>query len=285
MKPAKRAKLKILGNYFSGRDDVVMAFLFGSRASQRERKSSDWDIGVYFKPESRLELETTREYPCEARVRSDVENILASEVDFVVLNRARPSLVFSVLNAGKPIIIKDSRMFLELLSKTHYEAVDFWGFVGEFWEIYKRAASLTPEARAILIEHLAFLENEFIDLPKFQGFTWQKYREDRDARRNLERWIENLVMSSLDIAKVILASGKKDVPQTYRETLRAFGAMYFDAAFSDQFAEFSELRNIIAHEYLDIRWQRLQKFIKKAEELYPVFIQKVKDLVSAGPCY
>jgi uncharacterized protein YutE (UPF0331/DUF86 family) len=87
-------------------------------------------------------------------------------------------------------------------------------------------------------------------------------------------------MSSLDIAKVVLASEKKDVPQTYRETLRAFGAMHFDEVFSEQFSEFSDLWNIIANEYLDIRWQRLQKFIKSAVGLYPAFIQNVKELVS-----
>lgn len=279
MKATKAAKIKILSDYFSGRDEIVMAFLFGSQSSCRERQSSDWDIGVYFKPENRLETETMREYPCESRIRGDVENILASEVDLLVLNRARPSLVFSILNTGKPLVVKDERMFLDLLSKTHYDAVDFWGFVNEYWKIYRQAASLTPEARAILIEYLSFLENEFADMPKFKGFTWQRYREDRDARRNLERWIENLVMGSLDIAKVILSSAKKDVPQTYRDTLRALGAMCFNEAFSEQFSEFSDLRNIIVHEYLDIRWRRIQRFIEKASELYPVFIQKIRELV------
>lgn len=274
-----RQVIKGLSGYFLRRDDVLMAFLLGSRAIHRERKSSDWDIGVYFKPENILELETTKEYSGETAIHADIENMLASEVDLIVLNRARPSLVFSVLNTGVPLVVKDNKVYLELLSKVHYEAVDFWNFVHEFWEIYKQAASLTPEARSILIEHMAFLENEFLDLPKFQTFTRQKYIEDRDARRNMERWIENIVMSSLDIAKVFLASKKKDVPQTYRETLRAMAVMYFDAPFSDQFSEFANLRNIIAHEYLDIRWERIQNFIKNAQELYPAFIHKVKELL------
>jgi len=35
----------------------------------------------------------------------------------------------------------------------------------------------------------------------------------------VERWIENLVNASTDIAKILLASSKQVAPQTYRETL------------------------------------------------------------------
>ena len=143
----------------------------------------------------------------------------------------------------------------------------------------KKAASLTPEAKALMVEHLTFLENEFSDLTEFQGMTWKEYREDRSKRRSIERWIENLVMSAMDIAKIVLASEKKDVPQTYREALREFGLAYFNEAFASRFCEFAELRNIVAHEYLDMRWAKIKNFIENAAELYPVFIKGVKNLL------
>jgi len=111
-----------LKNYFSKQDDVLMAFVFGSRASGRERGSSDWDIAVYFKTDEWLELESTKDYPGEHQIHGDLENILRSDVDLLVLNRARPSLVFTILNSGQSLSIKDQKLYLELLSKTHYEA-------------------------------------------------------------------------------------------------------------------------------------------------------------------
>lgn len=271
---------KQLKDYFSKREDVCLAFLFGSRATDRVRATSDWDIGVYFTPKRWAELETKIEYPGEKEIRSDLDRICATEVDLVVLNRARPQLVFHVMNSGKPFVIKDQNLYLKLLLKTHYEAVDFWQFIDSFWEIRKNSASLTPQARALLIEHVTFLENEFADLKKFQKFTWKEYMENRDHRRNMERWIENLVMNALDIAKIILAAEKKEVPQTYRESLRMLGALYFDTPFAEQLSEIADMRNIVTHEYLDIRWERIQKFIKEAAILFPKFIKRVGEIIS-----
>ena len=44
------SSIKKLKTYFKNRDDVLMAFLFGSRAKGISAKRSDWDIGVYLKP-------------------------------------------------------------------------------------------------------------------------------------------------------------------------------------------------------------------------------------------
>lgn len=271
-----------LKRYFQKRDDVALAFVFGSRADGRARAISDWDIAVYFWSGQGIEIEVSKEYPGEESVRRDLSRLLSQEIDLLVLNRARPPLVFTIINRGKPLVIKDERLRLELLTRTHYEAVDFWQFIKEFWDVRAKAASLTPEARAMLIEHLTFLENEFLDFHKFKKMTWDEYMNDRDKRRSIERWIENLVMSTLDIAKIILASEKKDAPQTYRETLRAFAAFYFDRSFAEQFADTADLRNIIAHEYLDVRWDKIQRFIHKVEALYSKYIEKIKMAISVS---
>ncbi len=116
-----------------------MVFLFGSQIKSLARGSSDWDIGVYFRPNEYLELEKEGDYPNENKIWSDLVDILQAEVDFLVLNRARPSLVFSILNSGFPLVIKDRKLYLRLLCKTSYEAIDFWGFVYDFWRIREGA--------------------------------------------------------------------------------------------------------------------------------------------------
>jgi len=103
--------------------------------------NSDWDVGVYFKPKEYLELEQEGDYPNENKIWSDLVDTLKADVDFLVLNRARPSLVFSVLNSGFPLVIKDRKLYLRLLCKTSYEAIDFWNFVYDFWKIREGAKS------------------------------------------------------------------------------------------------------------------------------------------------
>ncbi|MBI4252612.1 DUF86 domain-containing protein [Candidatus Uhrbacteria bacterium] len=269
-----------LKTYFEKRDDVLLAFLFGSRGTGLTRPSSDWDIAVYLTPRQWGELETKHEYQGESDIRADVERLVSADVDLAVLNRARPSLVFSILNSGLPLALKDMRLYLTLLSRTHYDAVDYWNFVQEYRTLYERAQSLAPEARALLLEHLTFLENELEDAEKFSHITYKEYQEKRDTRRNIERWIENCVMSALDIAKVILASEKRDVPQTYKDMLREFGALLVSEEFGEAFSEYASLRNILAHEYMDLRWERIEGFARNATPLYSKFTSAVKTYLS-----
>jgi uncharacterized protein YutE (UPF0331/DUF86 family)/predicted nucleotidyltransferase len=272
-------KIEAITQYFQKESSVVLAFLFGSRAKGNEREISDWDIAVYFKPEEYLEIETEKEYPGENKIWSDLIDILETdEVDFLVLNRARAPLVYNVLRTGTSLIIKDIRLYLDLLCKVSYEAVEWWDFVSDFWRISQKAESLPPEERARVLEYLRFLENEFSEIEQIKEFSWQDYIQDSFKRKVMERWVENLVMSALDIAKIILASEKREIPQTYKDTLKIFGALYVDPSFGEKFSEFSSLRNILVHEYLDIKWRKIKNFIDQAERLYPVFIQKIKEI-------
>ena len=154
-------KIQALKNYFQKEETVLLAFVFGSQAKGLARQSSDWDIAVYFNPREYLELEQEAGYPEENRIWSDLIRMLETDnVDFVVLNRARPDLVFTTLNSAVPLSIKDRRLYIELLSKTHYEAVDFWAFKSEFWEIGERSRSLIEEDKVRLLERIRFLPSK-----------------------------------------------------------------------------------------------------------------------------
>ena len=50
-------KTKLLQEYFEKEMEVLMAFLFGSRAKSLATGSSDWDVRVYFKPSSKTTYE------------------------------------------------------------------------------------------------------------------------------------------------------------------------------------------------------------------------------------
>ena len=272
-------RIKLLKEYFEKQPSVILAFLFGSRVKGLDRKISDWDIAVYFKPEKYLELEAEREYQEEHKIWSDLVDILKTDdVDFLTLNRTAPELVFSILNSGVPLLIKDRDLYIELLCKTHYEAIDFREFAFDFWEIAERSKSLTKGDKFRILKRLKFLEKEWEEFDKFKKLTWLEYRSEPDQRRNVERWIENLVIAALDIAKIILAAKKELLPEGYKETLMYFGAEYFNESFGRSFSKFAEFRNILAHEYLDIKWRQIKNFIKEAEKLYPQFVEKVKKM-------
>jgi len=258
-----------------------MAFLFGSRVRGKQRKTSDWDIGIYFKPVEYMELETDFEYPEEEKIWGELVEILQTDnIDLVILNRTSPDLVYNILRDGLPLKISDKKLYLNLLCKVSYEAMDWWKFVDEYYWISEKAKSISPENKAEILKYLRFLENEFSDIEIMKNITWQEYNQNSIKRRALERWIENLVMGCLDISKIILASEKKTIPQSYKETLKVFCTILgFSSEEVEEFSALAQYHNIVVHEYLDIRWKRMQKFISLVEKLFPAFLERVKEVI------
>ncbi len=136
---------------------------------------------------------------------------------------------------------------------------------------------LRPEDKERLRRYVDFLEKETAEFARFKQIDWKEYSEKRDTRRNLERWIENIVNCSIDIAKVLLVAEDRDIPPTYKEVLKTLGSLpYFDETFGDGVAGWAVLRNIITHEYLDMSWTRIKKFLETAEPALHRFIDTLK---------
>lgn len=264
----REEKLNKLKEYFQNRDDVVMAFVFGSQAEKRTHAGSDWDVAVYFKPEGKsVEWEASdREYSEERRVWGDCIGMLKTDnVDLVVLNRAPASIADSAIR-GIPLAVKDQGLYIEFMLRVTSAAIDFRQTAREFAEIYWRSSSLTEKDAYALERRLVFIDGELNALPEFKNLDWTAYQKDAHRRREVERLIENIMNAVTDSAKIILASEKQSVPQTYREIVsNACLALNFSEAASTRLASWVILRNILAHEYLDLRWKDIADFLQRGE--------------------
>jgi uncharacterized protein YutE (UPF0331/DUF86 family)/predicted nucleotidyltransferase len=269
-----------LKKYFSSQDDVVFAFLFGSQASKRAGRISDWDIGVYFRPvKERIEWEEQgRLYPQEDKIWNDCIDILTSDnVDLVVLNRVPASIASSCIQ-GIPLIIKDKKLFTEFMLIVSSEAEDYRKFVDDYYIVSQRSNSITPQEREYLEKNILFLEEQMLLYSYFSNFSQKEYENDIHKRNDVERWAENMVNAAIDISKIILASQKKPVPQTYRDTIRqSIWLLKLPEDFIEKFQIWVKFRNIIAHEYLDIKWERISDFIQNSKSYFVDFIKKVKE--------
>jgi uncharacterized protein YutE (UPF0331/DUF86 family) len=143
---------------------------------------------------------------------------------------------------------------------------------------------LKKEIKFRLIKHLTFLENELKDYQTFETLSWKEYNGDRGKRRNVERWIENIINSSIDIAKLILTSEDRSLPDTYKDIVKNLSLV---ADFSEEdmgkLSRWVSLRNIISHEYLDIRWASIRKFISESKPFYEDFSKKVENYLKDHP--
>src|SRR3989338_2766757 len=260
-------KLQLLKNYFEERDDIVMAFLFGSAAKGATLPDSDIDITIYFKPEGKkLEWEEEKTWPEEDKIWAEIERILAQNVDLLVLNRAASSIAFNVLQTGIPILIKDRFLYLRFFLTISSAAIDFREFIRDYRLIRDRSMSLTEEDKVRLEDLIDFLKEEIQFYGQFQDLDQFTYQKDRSKKRDVEHWVESIVIASIDIAKILLSSEKVVIPGNYREILEHLSFLSgFDKAIAEKLGEFAKLRNLIAHEYLDIRWQQIEYFIKTSK--------------------
>jgi len=270
-----------LKTYFSRQPSVEMAFVFGSQAKARAISESDFDIAVYFKPGGRdIEWEENKEYEAENKIWLDAEKIVKKNVDLVVLNRAPSTLAFGILRTGKTIIIKNKALYLKFFSRVSFEAIDFMGLVEDYWAIEQRSHSLDRDDKIRLRKTVDFLSKELVAREKFTKLDWETYNTNDDQRRNVERWVENIVNCSIDIAKVLLASEHQKIPDTYKEMMQILALLpNFEKSAAEKLAEFAKLRNLLAHEYLDLRFDKISRFAKEAAPIYQALIDYVKKIL------
>lgn len=129
-----------------------------------------------------------------------------------------------------------------------------------------------------LIRITDFLQQELKDFKdKFLNLTGKDYKTNSDIRRNIERCIENIVNASLDIAKIILVNEEIAIPETYREYFLSLSAKnVIGEDIASILADGVRIRNILAHQYLDIRWNKIESFIKTDWKAYETFLDYIK---------
>lgn len=269
----KDKKIGLLKKYFSKREDVLMAFVFGSFATGRQMRESDFDVAVYFDPKKMPKRGGGR-FDLQSEIWSDVSDIVEREVDLTPLNEAPASLISSVIKTGIPLVIKDKRLYWDLYLTKSLESEDFLYFMQDFYNISKKARSLAPEQREKLLERLQFLNREMREVENFKKLTFNEYKNNVMQRRNVERWAETIINAIIDVSKIVLASEQTLMPRSYEYALRDIAICAgFGREEAEKFAKFANLRNILAHEYLDILYDKIKKFVKEFPPLYQKIVE------------
>jgi len=102
--------VKSLKIFFNMKRDILLAFLFGSFASKRIRRSSDVDIGILFK--------TVPDRDAINGVAEELSSILRKEIDLVILNQASPVLKMQILKNGILLYASKRKRFYQFFTDT-----------------------------------------------------------------------------------------------------------------------------------------------------------------------
>lgn len=112
------------------------------------------------------------------------------------------------------------------------------------------------------------------------NLDWETYQKNKEKRRNVERWIENIVMSSIDIMKILLALENRPIPDSYKEILYHGGLIgSFGEEFGKRLSKWASLRNIVVHEYLD---KSIKEFLTESQPVYRQLVEGVTKILLDG---
>ena len=236
--------------------DIVFATLFGSRADDRARSDSDWDVGVY--------LDTALDARERSRIRLRLVAALepAIRIDVVILNEA-PALLARRALDGERLFIRDRRAFVRFVVRTLAAAGDeaYWRDLHARERARRLAGGLVD--REVFDRRLAKLEELLRDLRSLAATDREAFLADRGLEAQAERWLQLAAECALDLAHHLIADRGWKTPATYREAfevLRAEGVL--DVGLAEQMQDWAGLRNVLTHLYLEVDHERLYEILR-----------------------
>ena len=135
-----------------------------------------------------------------------------------------------------------------------------------------------------IVPNVDYLEKELQFLPGYEKeIDWKVYQSQRSKRLEIERWVESLINATLDISKMLLTIKEGEIPETSREVLFWIAShVYNKEEEAEAFSELAKIRNTLARRYLDMKWGDIKRFLRIAPQLYPPFLNFIKNEIEKG---
>ncbi len=115
---------KTLSAFFKKRDEVLLAYLFGSVAEDKQNKLSDLDIAVLVEGDKLGKLDE-QPFGYQVSAMTDLISLLkTNDVDLVILNYATPLLSHEVIKYGEVIFCRDEEMRIQFEVRTLQQYID-----------------------------------------------------------------------------------------------------------------------------------------------------------------
>jgi uncharacterized protein YutE (UPF0331/DUF86 family) len=131
-----------------------------------------------------------------------------------------------------------------------------------------------------IAKRIDFIELELKDLEEYEDLDFDTYSQNRKARRDVERICEGIANAAIDIGKVILAGEDIELPETYKDIFKKLLQIKIvSEELAESLSNLVRLRNILAHQYLDIKWDMIKDFIIFGRNDVRIFLTIVKELI------
>ncbi len=130
-----------------------------------------------------------------------------------------------------------------------------------------------------ILSYLRELSDALEDWEKYQGFSIEELREDRDKRNMVLHAMLVSIQSAIDIATYIIAQKDLEKPSTYRETFEILGReRIIKRELADELSDLAGFRNVLVHIYWGLNLDEVYGVLQNDLGTLKEFIKNVKEL-------
>ncbi len=133
--------------------------------------------------------------------------------------------------------------------------------------------------REAILSKLSRMVDRLDSLKRFEAISLSVYLDDEDCQLIVERQLELLIQSALDINKAFLkraTSPKNSALISNYESFMLMGEMGFlPPTLAQAIAPSGSFRNVLAHDYDDIDTDQVHAALQKALTQYPQYVRAI----------
>ena len=130
----------------------------------------------------------------------------------------------------------------------------------------------------IVLSRLKFMSDNLRELRRFEIITLDEYLDSFDLKIISERILELVIQAALDINEHLLTKGFKVESTTNKQSFLNLGKYnIITVELAEELSLSAGVRNILAHQYLNINHKLLFGHIQKTLIIYPQYISQIAD--------
>jgi uncharacterized protein YutE (UPF0331/DUF86 family) len=110
-----------------------------------------------------------------------------------------------------------------------------------------------PVDRSLVLRKISEIENYQKQIAEFSGITVEDYKKDWKVQRIVERTLQMLIETCVDIADHIISEAGMRLPTSYADTFKVlFENNVVDSGLFTSLEKMAKFRNIIVHQYEEV---------------------------------
>ena len=135
-----------------------------------------------------------------------------------------------------------------------------------------------PEMR--VLSHLKELDESLKDWERYQRYTLEDLRNDRDKRNMMLHAMLVSIQASIDISAHLISKNQLKRPATYREAFYLLGQSgMIPEELADELSDLAGFRNVLVHIYWDLDLDEIYSILQNELGTLRSFRDEIKKLL------